>query len=143
LNSLILKTVVRLTVPLILAVSAYLFFRGHNLPGGGFIAGMMFVSAGVLAVLSYGWNQVRKRIKISSLILLASGLLLAMLTGLGAMFLGYPFLTSAHEYHLPILGHVHFPTATFYDLGVCLLVIGALLTLMVGLGEGILEESDD
>ena len=63
-----------------------------------------------------------------------SGLLLAAITGLGAVVVGYPFLTT-HTAHvrLPVLGEVHFPSATFFDLGVFAVVVGATLLILTAL----------
>jgi len=134
-DSLILRTVSRVACPLLLIVSAYLFFRGHDAPGGGFIAGVLLAGTAVLAVLAFGRENVVKRLKVPGLVISAAGILISVLTGLCAVLLGYPFLTSAHAYRLPFVQEVHFPTAVFFDLGVCVLVIGALFTLMASLGE--------
>lgn len=128
----ILRTVTRFAVPLTLLVSFVIFFQGHDLPGGGFIAGVLAASAGVMYLLAFGIGAAARvpwwRISIVGLACsLASGLV-PFLRGL--TFMDHTIL----DFHAPLLGHVHLPSATFFDLGVYLIVLGTLMTVFVELG---------
>jgi multicomponent K+:H+ antiporter subunit A len=134
-NSTIFRTTLRLVAPIIIFFAIYIFLRGHNEPGGGFIAGVILAAYGVLIGLAYGFHGLYKRFRLPLMYMVALGLSLLFLTGTGAMLLGHPFLTSAHHYAIPLLGYVDFPTATFFDLGVCITVCGGLLLTMATMGE--------
>ncbi|HIZ50945.1 MAG TPA: monovalent cation/H+ antiporter subunit A [Candidatus Pseudomonas excrementavium] len=126
----------RLLLPIILVCSAYFFMRGHNLPGGGFVAGLVFSVAIILQYMLAGTLWVESRLHLQPHRWLALGLILAVFTGLGALLLGYPFLTShtAHLY-LPVLGALHLPSAFFFDLGVFCVVVGATMLILVALAH--------
>ncbi|NML18329.1 monovalent cation/H+ antiporter subunit A [Azohydromonas caseinilytica] len=134
---LMLRLAARLVLPLALAVSLYLFWRGHNLPGGGFIAGLVTAVALVLQYMAQGQARAEKLLGAAGggryVRWIALGLAVAGLTGLGALFFGHPFLTSAHGHpSVPVLGELPLATATLFDLGVYVTVVGAtLLTLSV------------
>ncbi|MBL9016264.1 MAG: monovalent cation/H+ antiporter subunit A [Myxococcales bacterium] len=126
----------RLLLPVSLVVAAYYLLRGHNAPGGGFVAGLI-VSITMLAQYMFGgarWTE--RHARLSPVRWIAIGLLLAALTGLGAIVAGYPFLTT-HTAHLslPLVGDVHLPSATFFDLGVFSVVIGATLLILTALAH--------
>jgi multicomponent K+:H+ antiporter subunit A len=127
-------------LPLALAVSAYIFWRGHNLPGGGFIAGLVTASALVLQYMALGQPHAEMRLGGDTSLRfsrwIASGLGLAGLTGAGAFAFGRPFLTSAHSHPtLPVLGEMGLATAALFDLGVYFTVVGATLLLVSTLGQ--------
>ena len=133
---LILQTLARVLLPLMLMVGIYIFLRGHNLPGGGFIAGLIVSVALVVQYLANGIAWTRKRIPFSTHNLLAYGLLIAAVTGLVSMVIGYPFLTSAFT-HLdwPIVGEFEIASAIAFDLGVFLVVVGTTVMILVQLGK--------
>jgi multicomponent K+:H+ antiporter subunit A len=85
---------VRLLLPIALVVSMYLFMRGHNQPGGGFVAGLVMSVAFILQYMVAGTQWVEAQMSLRPLRWMGTGLLFATLTGLGAMALGYPFLTT-------------------------------------------------
>ncbi len=127
-----LEILVRVLLPPALMVAAFLFVRGHNHPGGGFIAGLVTAVAIVLVYLGCGVQWTHERLRIDPRAVLTWGLLVAGLTGLGAMAFGVPFLTSAHTHaHLPVLGDVALTSAALFDLGVYLTVVGATLLMLV------------
>ncbi|MFZ1325067.1 MAG: monovalent cation/H+ antiporter subunit A [Candidatus Contendobacter sp.] len=134
LHPLILATLTRLLLPLALLVSAFIFLRGHQLPGGGFIAGLVTAAALIMQYLANGvaWTQQRMPWNLTAVI--ALGLLAALLTGLVSLIFGYPFLTSAFS-HLqwPLLGDFELASAMTFDLGVYLVVVGALLLILIHL----------
>jgi multicomponent K+:H+ antiporter subunit A len=132
-----LALLVRLLLPLALLVSAFLFLRGHNDPGGGFIAGLVTAVALILLYLGAGLDWTRRRLAVNYRAVAAAGLLIAGATGLVAM-LGFdlPFLTSGHGYvHWPMVGKVPLASAMGFDLGVYLTVVGAVMLALTRLGE--------
>jgi multicomponent K+:H+ antiporter subunit A len=127
---------VRLLLPLSMLVSVYFFMRGHNRPGGGFVAGLVMSVALVLQYMVSGTAWVEEHLRIYPRRWIAAGLLLAMITGDGAIVLGYPFLTT-HTAHLqlPLIGDVHVPSALFFDIGVFALVLGATMLILTALAH--------
>lgn len=127
---------VRLLLPIALVVSMYLFMRGHNLPGGGFVAGLVMSVAFILQYMVAGTQWVEAQMSLRPLRWIGVGLLFAMLTGLGSMALGYPFMTT-HTAHLqlPLLGDIHFASALFFDIGVYAVVVGSTLLILTALAH--------
>jgi multicomponent K+:H+ antiporter subunit A len=135
---LMLRVAARFILPLALAVSAYIFWRGHNLPGGGFIAGLITAAALVLQYMAFGQDRVDALLGGNTTARftrwIALGLAVAAFTGAGAFLFGRPFLTSAHAHpHLPVLGDVGLATAALFDLGVYITVVGATLLMFAAL----------
>jgi multicomponent K+:H+ antiporter subunit A len=127
---------VRLLLPVALVFAAHLFLRGHNQPGGGFVAGLVVAIAVIAQYMVGGTRWVEDRLQLRPPRWIATGLLLALATGLGALLLGYPFLTT-HTAHitLPLLGELHLPSATFFDLGVFAVVVGSTLLLLTAIAH--------
>ena len=127
---------VRLLLPLAVLVSIYFFMRGHNAPGGGFVAGLVMSVALLLQYIVSGTEWVEEHLRIYPRRWIAVGLLLALATGGGAVVMGYPFLTT-HTAHvtLPILGELHIPSALFFDTGVFALVLGSTMLILTGLAH--------
>jgi len=127
---------VRLLLPLSMLIAAYLFMRGHNHPGGGFIAGLVMSVALLLQYIVSGTEWVEAHLNVNPRHWIAIGLLLALATGLGAVALGFPFLTT-HTAHLnlPLLGEIHIPSALLFDTGVFTLVVGATLLVLTALAH--------
>ena len=100
----------RFLLPFMGIIVVYFFMRGHNLPGGGFVAGLIFATAVIVQYMVAGTAWVESHIRLRPHRWIAYGLLLACGTGLGAWAFGFPFLTShtAH-WHLPVLGEMHVP----------------------------------
>jgi multicomponent K+:H+ antiporter subunit A len=123
-------------LPIATVIAVYLFMRGHNQPGGGFVAGLVLSTAIILQYIVSGTLWVEAHLPLRPQRWMAWGLLIATATGLGSMLLGYPFLTThtAHL-HLPLLGEMHLASALFYDIGVFTLVVGAVLLILVALGH--------
>ncbi|WP_241233471.1 monovalent cation/H+ antiporter subunit A [Altericroceibacterium xinjiangense] len=118
----------RLILPMAIVVGLYLFLRGHNLPGGGFIAGLVFSIAMLIQYMASGFEWAEKRRRIERHALITLGILTAAATGLGSLVFGEPFLTSAFGYfHLPLIGEFELATALLFDIGVALTVIGAVM----------------
>jgi len=127
-HPLMLVLVSRMMLPLAIAVSLFLFLRGHNAPGGGFIAGLVLAIALLMQVVASGQFWVASRMQTDFRDWIGGGLLIAGLTGIGSWLLGHPFLTSSYDYPvLPLLGPVPLATAVAFDLGVYLTVVGATM----------------
>jgi multicomponent K+:H+ antiporter subunit A len=126
----------RIILPLSLTVGIYLFLRGHNQPGGGFVAALVVAIAFLVQYLAAGfdWSDARRRFGEHQLI--AWGVLVAMATGLAAMLFGAPFLTSAFDYfHLPLIGTFELASAMLFDTGVFLTVFGAVMLALAQLSH--------
>ena len=135
LHPVILSSLTRLLLPLALLVAVFIFLRGHNLPGGGFIAGLITAVALIMQYLSNGAAWMRSRLPWNMHIAIGLGLLIATLTGLASLIFGYPFLTSTFGYlHWPAVGEFELASAMAFDLGVYLVVVGATLLILIHLG---------
>lgn len=131
----ILAVLARILLPLALLVSAYIFLRGHNLPGGGFIAGLITSVALILQYVSSGVVWMQQRMGWNYRSMAALGVVIAALTGLGSFAWGYPFLTSSFTHvHWPVVGDFELATAMIFDLGVYITVVGATLLILAQLG---------
>ncbi|HMN63829.1 MAG TPA: monovalent cation/H+ antiporter subunit A [Burkholderiaceae bacterium] len=135
-HPLMLAVVSRLMLPLAALVSAYLFLRGHNLPGGGFIAGLVLAIALILQYVASGQRFVGARMRTDFRPWIGWGLLVAGATGIGSWFFGAPFLTSSYDYPLwPVVGAVPLASAAVFDLGVYLTVVGATMVALVSIAK--------
>ncbi len=135
-HPLMLALTSRLLLPLAVMVAVFLFLRGHNLPGGGFIAGLVLAIALVLQFVANGQRFVEQRMATDYPAWVGAGLLIAGATGIGSWFFGAPFLTSTYDYPLwPLFGAVPLASAALFDLGVFLTVVGATMTALVAMGR--------
>jgi len=127
-SSPILRVVCSYSVPLTVLVALRMFWQGHDLPGGGFIAGVLLAAAGAMALLAYGmsWAVARPWWKLSVV-----GLAISLANGIVPLSRGKAFMDNTF---LDIAG-LHLPTAVFFDLGVMLIVTGTLMTIFVELGQ--------
>lgn len=127
---------VRLLLPVALVVALHLFLRGHNQPGGGFVAGLTVATAFIAQYMVAGTQWVEDRMDLDPPGWIAFGLLVAVVTGLGSLAFGYPFLTThtAH-FRLPLIGELHLPSAFLFDLGVFAVVLGSTLLLLTALAH--------
>ena len=132
----------RWLLPFALLVSVYIFLRGHNAPGGGFIAGLVTAVAILMQYMANGFARTQARLRVDFARVAGLGLLVAGATGAGAFWFGRPFLTSAHGHPaLPLVGEVPLATAALFDLGVYLAVVGATLLTLVALGNASRREA--
>jgi multicomponent K+:H+ antiporter subunit A len=123
-------------LPLALLVSCYIFLRGHNMPGGGFIAGLITAIAIIQQYIAHGVAWIKPRLGISYEWLIGSGVLLALLTGVGSWIFQQPFLKTWFDYFsLPLIGEFELASAMIFDLGVYLTVVGATMLILANLGE--------
>lgn len=133
---LVLTLITRLLLPLALLVAIHLFLRGHNAPGGGFIAGLIAAVALILQSMASGiaWTRQQWRMRYHPLI--AWGVLIATGTGAGSWLFGRPFLTSSFgHFTLPLVGEFELATAMVFDFGVSLTVIGVVMLILATLGN--------
>jgi multicomponent K+:H+ antiporter subunit A len=132
----ILQSIARLTLHLMLLFSIYLLLRGHNAPGGGFIAGMLTAVAVILQMVAFDVESFKQEVPWNPLRIVMAGLTVSAFTGLGALAFGRPFLTSAFgHFHLPFLGEIELVTAALFDLGVYLVVVGTTLGIIRTIAE--------
>ena len=122
----ILRVVCLYCVPFTVLVALRIFWQGHDLPGGGFIAGVMLAAAGAMALLAYGtaWAERYAWWKLSVI-----GLLVSLGNGIVPLLRGKAFMDNTFF----DVGSLHLPTAVFFDLGIMLIVTGTLMTILVEL----------
>jgi multicomponent K+:H+ antiporter subunit A len=126
----------RIALPLTLTMGIHLFLRGHNQPGGGFIAALVVAIAFLLQYLAAGFDWSDRRRRFGEHQMIAWGVLLAMATGLGAVAFGTPFLTSWFDYFsLPLIGKFELASAMLFDAGVFLTVLGAVMLALAQLSH--------
>lgn len=139
-SPLMLRITASWILPVALVVSLYIFMRGHNLPGGGFIAGLVTSLALIIQYIAIGQDHAEKMLGAKSgrlyEIWIGVGLTIAGLTGIAAWFWSRPFLTSAHIHvHPPLLGDMHLASAALFDVGVYVTVVGATMLMISVLGD--------
>jgi multicomponent K+:H+ antiporter subunit A len=131
----IMATLTRILLPLALLVAVFILLRGHNQPGGGFIAGLITAVALIVQYLANGATWIHQRMASDSHPMVAWGLAIAAFTGLASWLFGYPYLTSTFSHlHWPVVGEFELASAMAFDLGVFLVVVGATLMILVNLG---------
>src|SRR5690606_36999962 len=130
------RVVMEWLFPVFVLFALYLLIRGHDLPGGGFAAGITMSIALILQYMAAGTRSVEERLRILPLSWMGAGLLVALGTGLGAAVFGRPFLTSWFQYvDLPIVGAVPLATALLFDVGVFLLVVGVTALILIAIAH--------
>ena len=134
-DSLILRTATRFIVALMLLFSLFLLWRGHNLPGGGFIGSLVAATAFALYAMACGPAAVRAALRVDPRLIAGLGLLITLVAGLLPAFVGDPFLTGL--WSKPEIGGAVLPLGTplLFDIGVYLTVPGAGLAIMLALNE--------
>jgi multicomponent Na+:H+ antiporter subunit B len=134
--SLILRTTTRVLLPLLLLFAVFLLLRGHNEPGGGFIAGLVVAAGYALHALAYSVEETRRLLRVDPRSLLATGLLAALGSGLPGVFVKSSYLAGSwSELQLKHIGTVAVGTPLLFDLGVFLVVVGMVLTVVLALAE--------
>jgi len=118
----------RVIMPVILMVGFYIFLRGHNEPGGGFIAGLIVSIAVVMQYMASGFAWASARLRYPYHGVIGAGVLVAGFTGIGSWFVSKPFLTSDFTYvRIPPFDEFELATAALFDVGVFLAVVGAVM----------------
>lgn len=147
-TTVIARTAVRLVVPITLVTALALMLQGHNLPGGGFIAGVLTAAAVALVYVVFGLQELSTMLGMDRTgpfghapiayyrVLFGGGLALAVVSGLVPLLFGEPFLTQDYWilHDVPIYGEVEIASALAFDLGVYLTVVGALLSIVAVVG---------
>lgn len=131
-QSVILKTATRLMVGMILVFAVYLLLRGHHEPGGGFIAALVAGTGFALFAIAEGPRKVRLAVRLRPATIALSGLSLAIIAGMPAVFASQPFLTGIWWNLGPKLA---VGTPLIFDIGVFLAVLGAILAILLTLEE--------
>ena len=139
-SPLLVRTTASWVLPIALVVSFYIFMRGHNYPGGGFIAGLITAMALIMQYIALGQDVAERLLRAKSgrlyEIWIGTGLTIAGISGMLSWFWSRPFLTSAHVYvELPVLGKLHLASAAIFDLGVYFAVVGATMLMISVLGD--------
>ncbi|MEY4544130.1 MAG: hypothetical protein RL685_325 [Pseudomonadota bacterium] len=134
-SSSILRTAARILMPLLLLLALFLLWRGHNAPGGGFVAGLVIAIAYVLLMLADGVQDARRALLVQPKNLLGIGLLVALTSGLIPWLSDGAFLTARWTSLGPERWHLLVGTPLLFDVGVCLVVIGVVLTITFDLAE--------
>lgn len=128
-DSIILRTATRLLYPLLILLSLVVLYRGHNLPGGGFIGGLVAAAAVMLRALAVGWSGIRASKLLNPIMLMQYGLLIACLSSLVGLAASGVFFDAVWlpTWYLPILGKVKLGTPITFDIGVYMVVLGFVL----------------
>lgn len=135
-TSILLRSVARIILPLAFLVAAHLLMRGHNLPGGGFVAGLMAASALILQFVATDRSSAESGLPRRPETLIWLGLLVATGSAIASLLLGFPLLThTTFAIDLPLLGHVEIATAMFFDIGVFLVVSGITLAILIAIED--------
>ncbi|TRO95473.1 monovalent cation/H+ antiporter subunit A [Glycocaulis profundi] len=130
------SVLMRWMFPVIMLLAAYLFLRGHDLPGGGFAAGVTMAIGFLLQYLAGGTRWVEERLRILPVKWIGFGLIAAALTGAGSFVFGYPFLTSYFQYtEIPLIGRMPTASALLFDLGVFSLVVGSIVLMLIAIAH--------
>jgi multicomponent Na+:H+ antiporter subunit B len=127
----------RLLFPVLLALSLFVLYRGHNLPGGGFIGGLLAATAFILVGLGDSMMRAKALLRIEPVALMAWGLIVAIISGLPGMLSGDPFMTGRWlpGFSLPLIGKVHLGTPLVFDVGVYMVVVGFTLHTTFSLAQ--------
>lgn len=134
-NNILLKTASMILICFIILTSLYILVAGHNAPGGGFIAGLMVSGGAVLLYLCFG-KPFSSGLRVNLRLLLPLGLSCALGTGMAGCIFGKPFLTHAFGHvTLPFFGDWELTSASVFDFGVFLVVIGTCLSIIMNIGE--------
>jgi multicomponent K+:H+ antiporter subunit A len=130
-HPLLLSMIARALLPLAVLMSVFVLLRGHDLPGGGFAAGLLTAVALIVQVMASGSEWTSQRLAVDYRRLVAGGLLLAAATGAASLLVDAPFLTSAYRHaELPLVGKVPLSSALAFDVGVYAVVVGATLLIL-------------
>ena len=134
-NTLIFRTAAPFLTALMLLFSVFVLLRGHNEPGGGFISGLIAASALAIYGIACGVTAVRRAIVFHPLAIAGFGLFAATIAGAVSVFSGVPFMTGLWIY--PHLFGIEVPLSTvmLFDIGVYLVVVGAITSIALALEE--------
>lgn len=134
-NSLILRTATPFLVGLTVLFSIYVLLRGHNEPGGGFIGGLIGASAFATYTIAEGAEATRRALIAHPIAIAGFGLFIAGLSGVASLLFGDAFLTG--QWWFPAFNPElkYLSTVVLFDIGVYLVVVGAIVSIIIGLEE--------
>lgn len=134
-KTIILRTASNYMLPILLVFSVFILLRGHYLPGGGFVGGLIASIAFVLHAFANGLPDTKSLLKFHPGFLMPAGLAVSFFSGLSPMlFTGEAFMTGLwYPHHLAVLGSLG--SALFFDIGVYLVVLGVTLTIIFTISE--------
>lgn len=122
-NSLLFNVLIKILRPVYFILALWLLFRGHNAPGGGFIAGLIAASASILQILSQGWDSLNKTIRDKAYSLAGLGLLISILSGTLSIAQELPFMTGVWRK----FGKLSLGTPQLFDVGVFIVVYSVVV----------------
>lgn len=135
-NSIILRTAAKYLLPLLLVFSVFMLLRGHYLPGGGFVGGLLAALAFVLHSFAYGMKETKTFMRFHPGVLIPLGLVACLIAAIMPFFIGQPVMTGVWlSQKVPVIGMVGSPL--LFDVGVYFVVIGVALTVIFSIAEEI------
>ncbi|MQB43750.1 Na+/H+ antiporter subunit B [Rhizobium sp. ICMP 5592] len=134
-NTLIFRTAAPFLTALMLLFSVFVLLRGHNEPGGGFIGGLIAASGFAIYGIACGVTAVRRAIVFHPLAIAGFGLLASTAAGLLSIFSGVPFMTGLWIYPHLLGVEVPLSSVMLFDIGVYLVVVGAITSIALTLEE--------
>ncbi len=142
-NTVIFRAIAPFLTALMMVFSVFVLLRGHNEPGGGFIGGLIGASALAIYGIACGVAPVRRAMVLHPVAISALGLLLSGLSGLPALALGQPYLTALWTYPTVFGTELPLSTVLVFDIGVYLVVLGAITSILLGLEERDIDPGED
>lgn len=137
-NDVILQAAAKIVVFIILTFAIYLFFSGHNGPGGGFVGGLMLGAALILLLLAFDIETIEKGLPFDFKVVAAFGALIVVAAGVASVFLGMPFLDmSSIHIRLPFFPYVDIHAITLFEAGVALAVVGTVMTIITNISKDV------
>ncbi|HLS60297.1 MAG TPA: Na(+)/H(+) antiporter subunit B [Virgibacillus sp.] len=137
-NDVILQSVTKVVVVIILTLAFYLFFSGHNAPGGGFVGGLVLASAFILLCLAFDIETVQVGFPVDFKLVAAFGTFIVVGTGMISLFYDVPFLTQSFKvYDFPFFGMTELATVSIFELGVALAVVGVVVTIILSISKDV------
>lgn len=132
----LLQVSTRLMCPALFVLSLIILYRGHNLPGGGFIGGLMAASSIIMLALAFGWASALKRVPMDPLIIMTIGMAVALISGLPGYISGDPFMAGRWlpAIEAPVIGKIKLGTPLLFDVGVYLTVLGFTVKCALAMG---------
>src|SRR5699024_1257408 len=137
-NDLIVQTVTQVVGFIILTLATYLFFSGHDAPGGGFIGGLVLASEFVLILLAVDFETLKEELPVDFKRVGAAGVFIVLASGFSSVFFGEPFLNQVFlEFTVPFFGTIEWTYGTIFEIGGALTVIGVVVTIILSISEDV------
>ncbi len=134
-SSPVVRLGVRAASPLAVVVAIYLFFAGHNQPGGGFAAGLVLGAVAALRTVAGLFRPAQ------ATRLLAVGGVTVVVVAIVPLLVGGDLLDMrVVQTDVPLLDTVKTGSALIFDAGVTLIVVGLVVAVLQGLGASELAE---